>query len=202
MKKIINAFAFSTIFFSSIAFNFQSAQANPHNIKSQQSSNTTNLNKSNSVSEFMVATVTANMKFDVSKNQPQNINLVLAQPFANFPVGSLLRATLHPTEDGNAVIFVSGIVGNGNALRISAESDLLYGETVTISDFRQEAVKDRGEFAALGGVIGLALGKDAERTIQDSARGATFGTIKGYLSPKQVQLVNLSAGTPIFLNLK
>ena len=203
MKKIINVLSFSTlIFVSSLAFNIRSVQANSHNVTPQQSSNTTNLNSSNSVSEFLVATVPANMQIDVSNDRPQNINLVLAQPVASFPVGSLLKATLYPTEDGNAIIIVSGIFGDGNALRINAESDLLYGQTVTVSDSQQEAVKGRGEFGAIGGLAGLAFGKDVEETIQDSARGGLFGTVKGYLSPKRVRLVNLSAGTPIFLNLK
>jgi hypothetical protein len=202
MKKIINAIALSTIVVSYLAFNLPSARANSVLIVPEQSQNTLNINSSDSVNEFMVATVPADLQIDISNNQPQNINLVLAQPFANFPAGSVLRATIHPTEDGNAVILVTAIAGNGTTLKISAESDLLYGQTITISDRSIEAAQGRGELCAVAGTTATALGKDVEDIIQYCAGGGVFGTVIGFFDPQRVQLVNLPAGTPIFLNLK
>lgn len=207
MNKSIQTLIFGITIIGSFITNTLSVVANPDYLvpaifQSSTQNTTTKVSTSNSLNDTLVATVTQNLQFDIGKNQPQRINLILVQPFNNFPAGSYLRAIVNPTEDGNAILIAEVLYGNNETLAIDAESEVIYGQTVTVSNSSQEALKRTASIAPLGGLIATATGEDVEDIIQITAIAGTVGYTTGLLSPQKVQLLDLPANTPIFFTVK
>lgn len=207
MHKQLQTLIFGSTIIGSFITNTLSVVANPDSrirgiFQSSTQNATNNLSTSNRVNDTLVATVTQNLQLDLGKNQPYSINLILAQPFNNFPAGSYLKAIVNPTEDGNAILIAETLYGNNETLAIDAESEILYAQTVTVSNSSQEALKHTATTAPLGGLLGTALGEDVEDIIQITAIAGTVGYTTGLLSPQKVQLLDLPANTPIFFTVK
>ena len=207
MKKQLQTLAVSLLTVGSFGINTLSALAIPDvyvdTIEGSSGQNVeANLQASNITTDTLVATVVGNLQFDIGRQQPQKVNLILAQPFKNFPAGSYLKATINPLEDGNAVLIAEALYNNNQMIKINAESELLYGQTATVSSGSQEAVKRTAVLAPIGGLVGTALGKDVESIIQITAIAGTIGYTTGIFSSQKIQLLNLSAGNPIFFTVK
>lgn len=206
MKKQLQSLVLSAIAASTLAINPLSVLAEPvSRVSTTQFSpenNTDSVRESNTVTNTLVATVVNNFQSDISENKSQRINLILIEPFNSFPAGSYLQATINPTEDGDAILIANTLYGNNQILKINAESEVLYGQTITTSNRAQEATKGTATAASLGGLVGTALGEDVETIIQITGATAAIGYATGFLSPQRIQLLNLTKGTPIFFTLK
>ena len=208
MKKHLQSLVLSILATTTLTINPLSVLANPISpVSTTQPSNenhekTDSVRELDSVSDLLVATVANNFQSDLSQNKSQRINLILIQPFNNFPAGSYLRATINPTKDGDAILIADTLYGNNQMLKINAESEILYGQTITSSSRAQEATKGTATAAPIGGLIGTALGEDVETIIQITGATAAIGYATGFLSPQRIQLLNLTKGTPIFFTLK
>lgn len=206
MKKQLQSLVLSAIAASTLAINPLSVLAEPvSRVSTTQFSpenNTDSVRESNTVTNTLVATVVNNFQSDISENKSQRINLILIEPFNSFSAGSYLRATINPTEDGDAILIANTLYGNNQILKINAESEVLYGQTITTSNRAQEATKGTATAASLGGLVGTALGEDVETIIQITGATAAIGYATGFLSPQRIQLLNLTKGTPIFFTLK
>lgn len=206
MEKKLQSLVLSVIAVSTLTINplSVSAESVPRLSTTQSSAenNTDSVGELDTVTNTLVATVVNNFQSDISKNKSQRINLILIEPFKGFPAGSYLRATINPTEDGDAILIADTLYGNNQILKINAESEVLYGQTITTSNRAQEATKGTATAAPLGGLIGTALGENVETIIQITGATAAIGYATGFLSPQRIQLLNLTKGTPIFFTLK
>jgi hypothetical protein len=172
---------------------------NPLKVSANELQNV-NLQSSSLINSFsnnvLVATPTINSQIDIGDNNPDSIYLMVVQS-ASIPNGSVIRCTISPTEDGNALIVAEQAIINGQAYDLKAKSEILVGQTITTSSRLNEA-KNRSAFAgAIGGMLGLVFGADTEEVIQYSAGASFAGALTGFLSPQRVQILTLTPGNPI-----
>lgn len=113
-----------------------------------------------------------------------------------IPVGSFVKLSVVPTDEGDASLVADTIIipSNGTTITISAEGSTIPGTTVT--DRRSE---DAGkEVAAIGSFlgerVGLAAGGDADDAIQSGSGGGLIGAVVGLTSSSKRQVVQLVQG--------
>jgi hypothetical protein len=152
--------------------------------------------------DVLVAYSTDNLTIDIGKKQAVPIDLILAQPFRSIPAGALVKATILPTEDSDAVIIADAIIFNSKSIDISAQSDRLAGTTVRVSTRTEEAQKNSIPAAILAGTATIAFDGDTEEAIVNAFRGALGGVLIGALSPKDVRLIQIPKDKSISLTVK
>jgi hypothetical protein len=174
----------------------------PDIIVEQKSQTRSTNSESFQTGDVLVAYSTDNLTIDIGKKEAVPIDLTLAQPFRSIPAGALVKATVLPTEDNNAVITADAIIFNSKLIAISAQSDRFPGSTVRVSTRTEEAQKNSIPAAILAGTATMAFGGDAEEAIVNASRGVLGGVLVGVLSPKDMRIIQISKGKPISLTLK
>lgn len=173
------------------------------NIIVEQKSQTRSTNSEGlQTGDVLVVYFTDNLTMDIGKKEAVPIDLTLAQPFRSIPAGALVKATILPTEDGDAFITADAIIYNSKLIAISARSDRLRGSTVRVSTRTEEAQKNSIPAAILAGTATMAFGGDAEEAIVNASRGVLGGIIVGVLSPKDMRIIQIPKGKLISLTLK
>jgi hypothetical protein len=179
---------------------FKSQEKIPTIVVEQESQMRSTNSENSQTTDIVVAATTANLGLDLGKKQSLPIMLTLVQPFRSIPVGALIKATIIPTEDGDAEISADAIIFNGKAIALKAKSDRLPGKTVRVRSRMDEAKKYGIPGGVLGGLSTIAFGKDVNDIVKSASAATLVSGIFGYLSPKDLRIIEIPAGTTILLN--
>ena len=203
MNKLLVAGLISSL---SFVFNVKDVSAelysfNPDLNVSETEQNVTN-QRPTAASNSVVIRVIEDISADVGSQQTTPLILELVQPILDStgniiaPENSLIKAQLVPHEKG-AFILTESIITHNQEFKVTLQSDVIPGETITLSDSNTEArdnitAYSQGGVNAACGVIGLFGGNCTSKTMQTGGSlGGFVGFLAGKTAPETMQIVQI-----------